>query len=62
VIAIALFERLTALDAVGPSEVLTRLPGADVRFVAAEKGPKRCDTRTLSLLADWTLDKFPSPT
>ena len=29
-IAIVLFERLTALDAIGPYEVLQRLPGAEV--------------------------------
>ena len=34
-IAIPIFDRLTALDAVGPYEVLSRLPGAKVHFVAA---------------------------
>src|ERR671919_401399 len=33
-IAILLFDRLTALDAVGPYEVLSRLPGANLAFVA----------------------------
>jgi len=37
-IAIPLFERLTALDAIGPYEVLSRLPDAEVLFVAAEPG------------------------
>jgi transcriptional regulator GlxA family with amidase domain len=60
-IAIALFDRMTALDAIGPYEVLSRLPGAEVRFVAAESGPKRCDTQALALVADHTLDEVPNP-
>jgi putative intracellular protease/amidase len=35
-IAIPLFDDLTALDAIGPYEVLSRLPGAEVVFVGAE--------------------------
>ena len=31
-IAIPLYDRFTALDAVGPYEVLSRLPGATVTF------------------------------
>src|SRR5918999_2792867 len=46
------FERLTALDAIGPYEVLSRLPGAEVIFVAVKPGPKRTDTGALSLTAD----------
>ena len=38
-IAILLYDRFTALDAIGPYEVLSRLPGASVTFVAAERGP-----------------------
>jgi hypothetical protein len=34
-IAIPLFDDLTALDAIGPYEVLSRLPGADVVFVGS---------------------------
>jgi transcriptional regulator GlxA family with amidase domain len=60
-IAIALFDRMTALDAIGPYEVLSRLPGADVRFVASETGPKRCDTGALALVADHALEEVPSP-
>ena len=48
-IAIPLFDRFTALDAIGPYEVLSRLPGAEVSFVAAEPGPKRTDTGMLAL-------------
>jgi putative intracellular protease/amidase len=38
-IAIALFDRFTALDAVGPYQVLASMPGAEVVFVAEQAGP-----------------------
>jgi putative intracellular protease/amidase len=60
-IAIPIFDRLTALDAVGPYEVLARLPGATVHFVAASRGPKRTETSMLALMADRTLDELPDP-
>jgi transcriptional regulator GlxA family with amidase domain len=60
-IAILLFDRLTALDAVGPYEVLSRLPGATVTFVATEPGPKRTDTGRLALVADASLSDLPHP-
>lgn len=60
-VAILIFDRLTALDAVGPYEVLSRLPGAQVTFVAARLGPKRTDTGQLALIADATIAEFPSP-
>ncbi|HEX5614666.1 MAG TPA: DJ-1/PfpI family protein [Acidimicrobiia bacterium] len=50
-----LFEGLTALDIVGPYEVLQRIPGAQVRFVARETGPVRTDNGYLALHADATL-------
>jgi transcriptional regulator GlxA family with amidase domain len=60
-IAILLFDRLTALDAVGPYEVLSRLPDAEVTFVAQEPGLKHTDTRQLALLATASLKEVPSP-
>jgi putative intracellular protease/amidase len=60
-VAILLFDRFTALDAVGPYEVLCWLPGTDVRFVAAETGLKRNHPGTLSMLADLSLDDMPNP-
>src|SRR5215510_5145939 len=59
-IAILLFDRLTALDAVGPYEVLSRIPGATVKFVAKEPGPKRTDVGSLALVADYSLCQVPS--
>jgi transcriptional regulator GlxA family with amidase domain len=60
-IAIPLFDGLTALDAVGPYEVLSRPPGWEVVFVAAEPGPKRTDSEVLALTASASLDEVPSP-
>lgn len=60
-IAILLFDRLTALDAVGPYEVLSRLPGAKVTFVGKAVGPVRTETRALALSADAVLADLPSP-
>jgi putative intracellular protease/amidase len=60
-IAILIFDRLTALDAVGPYEVLSRLPDAELAFVAREPGPKRTDTGQLALLADASLEELPHP-
>jgi transcriptional regulator GlxA family with amidase domain len=60
-IAIVLFDRLTALDAVGPYEVLSRIPGARVDFVAAEPGVFHTDTRMLGLTASRSYDDVPEP-
>jgi putative intracellular protease/amidase len=54
-IAILLFDRLTALDAIGPYEVLSRLPGARVRFLALEPGPVTTDSGMLTLVAEGSL-------
>jgi putative intracellular protease/amidase len=60
-IAIPIYERFTALDAIGPYEVLSRLPGAKVTFVAREAGPVRTDNGMLALHADAALSDLPSP-
>jgi putative intracellular protease/amidase len=60
-IAIPLYDRFTALDAVGPYEVLSRLPGATVTFVATEPGPVRTETGMLALTADRALEELPDP-
>ncbi len=59
--AIVLFDRFTALDAVGPYEVLSRVPGAETVFVAERTGPVRNDTGSLALTADRTLADLPAP-
>jgi len=60
-IAILVYPRFTALDAVGPYEVFSRLPGARVTFVAEHAQAYRTDTGQLALLADATLDELPTP-
>lgn len=58
-IAIPLFDGLTALDAIGPYEILSRLPGASVAFLATEPGVKRTDRGSLGLTAERGLDDVP---
>lgn len=60
-IAILIYDRLTALDAVGPYEVLSRLPGAKVTFVAEQPGPKRTENGQLALIADASIAELLSP-
>ncbi|MFF3662382.1 DJ-1/PfpI family protein [Streptomyces olivochromogenes] len=60
-IAIVLFDRFTALDAVGPYETLGRLPDAETVFVAEHTGPVRNESGNLALTADRTLAEVPHP-
>ena len=60
-IAIVLYPGLTALDALGPYEVLKMLPGAEVRFVAHEPGPIATDRGVLTIGATHAFDETPSP-
>lgn len=60
-IAILLFDRFTALDAVGPYQVLSGLPGAEVAFVAEHPGPIRDDQGSLILSAQAGLSDVPHP-
>ena len=60
-IAILIFDKLTALDAVGPYEVLRSVPGWEVHFVAATKGEKRTDSGSLGITADRSLEELTDP-
>lgn len=60
-IAILIYDRLTALDAIGPYEVLRSAPGAIVKFVAKDRGPIRTDAGSLALMADYALEEVSSP-
>lgn len=60
-IAIPLFDRLTALDGVGPYEVLQRLPGATVVFVGTRTGEVRTENGFLGLTVDAHVDEVPTP-
>ncbi|SDB72371.1 DJ-1/PfpI family protein [Belnapia rosea] len=53
-----LFPRLTQLDFTGPHEVMSRLPGAEVRLIWKEAGPVRSDTG-LVMLADTAMGDCP---
>jgi putative intracellular protease/amidase len=60
-IAILIYPRFTALDAIGPYEVLSRLPDAKVTFVAEHAGAQRTDTGQLAVIADAKLDELAHP-
>jgi putative intracellular protease/amidase len=60
-IAILLFDRFTALDAIGPYEVLSRLSDAETVFVGERTGPVRNEVGSLHLVADATLADVPQP-
>ena len=60
-IAIVLYPDFTALDIIGPYDVLGRLPGAEVVFVAENPGLVRNDQKSLSVSPEATLDEVPNP-
>jgi putative intracellular protease/amidase len=60
-IAIALFDRFTALDAIGPYQVLVNIPDAEVVFVAERSGPVADDHRSLRLEAEAAFADVPRP-
>ncbi|MEV6840337.1 DJ-1/PfpI family protein [Streptomyces sp. NPDC051133] len=60
-IALVVYDRFTALDVVGPYEILSRLPGVRLDFVAERTGTVRADTGFLALSADRALDEVPEP-
>ncbi|MGA9580520.1 MAG: DJ-1/PfpI family protein [Allosphingosinicella sp.] len=51
-ILIYLYDGITALDAIGPYESLSRLPGVEIRFVGKRAGPVRTGDGFLGLIAD----------
>jgi putative intracellular protease/amidase len=60
-VAIPLFERFTALDAVGPYEVLQRVPTIDVTFVGHQLGEVRSDNGMLGAMVDKSFAEVPRP-
>jgi len=60
-IAIPLFDRFTAQDAVGPYQVLSAIPGASVRFTGPEPGPLKTDNRMLTVLVEERWEDLPDP-
>ncbi|MFE6690547.1 DJ-1/PfpI family protein [Streptomyces sp. NPDC057743] len=60
-IAIVLYDRFTALDAIGPYETLGLIPGAEVVFVAERTGPHRTDKGSLRVAVDATFADVTAP-
>ena len=60
-IAIPLYDRFTALDAVGPYEILSRLPDSQLTFVGYDVGPVRTDNERLAMYADAVFEDIPEP-
>lgn len=60
-VAIVFYPGMTALDAIGPYEVLRQLPGATLRFVGREIGPVATDSGALFLGVTHTYAETPSP-
>ncbi len=60
-IAAVLFPQVTALDIIGPYEVLQRLPQTTVTFVGHAKGEVRTDYGLLGLTVDATFDEVMHP-
>jgi putative intracellular protease/amidase len=60
-IAIVVYPGFTALDFIGPYEVLRNLPDAEVRFVWHEPGPIAADSGVLLIGATHSFDETPSP-
>jgi putative intracellular protease/amidase len=60
-IAIPTFPRFTALDAIGPYEVLQWIPTFDVVFIGHERGEVRSENGLLGIIADATFEEVPEP-
>jgi len=60
-VAIPLFERFTALDAIGPYEVLQRIPSIDVVFVGHQRGEVRSDNGMLGMTVDKSFAELTHP-
>jgi len=55
------FDGITALDAIGPYEVLRSVPGWEVQFAGKARGEVRTDSGALGLSADHALDEVGDP-
>ncbi len=60
-VAIPLFDEFTALDGVGPYEVLQRVPSIDVTFLGHRRGEYRSENGMLGVTADATYADIPEP-
>lgn len=60
-LAIVLYPGFTALDFIGPYEVLRNLPDVEVRFVWQDTGPIAADSGVLLVGATHSFEETPSP-
>ncbi len=60
-VAIPLFDRFTALDAIGPYEVLQRIPTIDITFIGHERGEVRSENGILGITRDATFEELAHP-
>ncbi len=60
-VVIPLFPKFTALDGIGPYEVLQRIPSFEVTFIAHERGEVRSENGFLGITADGTFEDYPRP-
>ncbi len=60
-VAILLFDGVTPLDAVGPFEVLGRVPGCQIKCVGKQRGLVRTKGGSMALHVDHTLAEVPAP-
>ena len=60
-IAILLYDKFTALDAIGPYQMLSPLPGAETVFVAEQAGPVSDDNHALQIVARKALTEVTHP-
>eukprot|EP01041_Mallomonas_annulata_P040992 gene40992-64985_t len=60
-VAIPLFPRFTALDAIGPYEVLQLIPEIDVTFIGHQRGEVRSENGFLGITVDATFEEMAHP-
>jgi transcriptional regulator GlxA family with amidase domain len=60
-VAIPLFPRFTALDAIGPYEVLQRVPSIDVVVIGHRRGEVRSDNGMLGVTVDAAFEEVAQP-
>jgi len=59
--AFLVYEGLTALDLIGPYEVLSGLAELELKFVAKNPGEVRVDSRAFGIMVDHALADVPRP-
>lgn len=58
-IAVLIFDNVNALDVVGPCQVLSSIPGTNIKYVSKEPGAKRTDAQ-VKLIADYGVEEVKS--